>query len=46
MELKELKGVKGVKDNTYAAVFSVTTGIFCGKSFVFNSLNSFNSFNS
>jgi len=41
--VKVVKGVKGVKDNSFAMDFNPETKAFHGESFVFNSLNSFNS---
>ena len=44
MELKKLKELRKLKDDSYAVVFC-TTGLFCGEAFVLNSFNSLNYFN-
>ena len=44
--VKGVKGGKGVKDNSFAMDFNPETKAFHGESFVFNSFNSLNSFNS
>ena len=45
MELKKLKELRKLKDDSYAVVFFCTTGLFCGEEFVLNSFNSLNYFN-
>ena len=45
MELKKLKELRKLKDDSYAVVFFCTTGLFCGEAFVLNSFNSLNYLN-
>ena len=45
MELKKLKELRKLKDDSYAVVFFCTTGLFCREAFALNSFNSLNYFN-